>query len=112
VFKKIVDLKKGDRVLLSYGEQNGDIASCGTFDRFIQLDFNGSSFKAWEAEVLSNPRGKDPTVVNLLVHGFGEDMGDTYAHSIIGWMSEIGTWEPIEHTAKQKKMAVMERAMM
>ena len=113
MFKKIVDLKKGDKVLLNYGEQNGDLATCGTFDKFIQLDFNGSSFKAWDAIVMAKPRGKDPTIVFLEVHGWENDLGDTYAHKIIGWFNtESGTWEPIEHTAKQKKMAVMEREMM
>ena len=108
MFKKISDLNKGDKVLLNYGEQNGDIATCGTFQKARLLMFTGSSFKPWEAEVLSKPRGKNPTVVFLKVFGWETDLGDTYAHQIIGWFNnESGTWEPIEHTEKQKEMERM-----
>ena len=100
-FKKICDLQKGDRVLLNYGEQNADLVECGTFDRYISLLLK-SSFKAWEATVMAKPRGKEPIVVFLKVHGWEEDVGDTYAHKIIGWLDPAsGTFEPIEHTPKQ-----------
>jgi hypothetical protein len=110
-FKKICDLNRGERVLLNYGDQNGDIATCHTFDRYIRLLLT-SSFKAWEATVMMKPRGKDPIVVYLKVHGWAEDLGDTYAHQIIGWFDDTsGTFEPIEHTAKQKQMEATAAAM-
>ena len=109
MFKKISDLKKGDKVILNYGDQNGDIASCGTFSRLIRLMLTAPSFHPWEAIVKSNPRGKNPTVVFLEVHGWGKDLGDTYAHKIVGWFDETsGMWEPIEHTEKQKEMEKLE----
>lgn len=113
MFKKISDLQKGDKVLLNYGSQNGDLATCRNFDTFIKLQFNGASFKPWDAVVMAKPRGKNPTVVFLEVHGWENDLGDTYAHQIIGWWNdESGTWEPIEHTEKQKQMEKMVDEMM
>ena len=110
-FKKVAELQKGDRVLLNYGEQNGDLAECGTFDRYIRLLLT-SSFKAWEGTVWTKPRGKDPTIVCLKVHGWSDDIGDTYAHKIIGWLDPAsGTFEPIEHTARQKAMEDQVKAM-
>jgi hypothetical protein len=110
-YKKICDLKKGDRVLLNYGEQNGDIATCGTFEKYIRLLLT-SSFKAWEGTVFEKPKGKEPIAVCLKVHGFAEDIGDTYSHQIIGWLDPTsGTYEPIEHTPKQKQMEATVKAM-
>jgi len=109
MYKLISDLKKGDKVLLNYGEQFGDLATCGTFENFMRLDFSNSSFKPWTAIVMSNPRGKNPTIVFLEVHGWETDLGDTYAHKIIGWWNEEnGTWEPIKHTDKQKECEKLE----
>jgi hypothetical protein len=34
-------------------------------------------------------RGKEPTVVFLEVHGWENDLGDTYAHQIIGWLDPV-----------------------
>lgn len=110
-FKKISDLQKGDRVLLNYGEQDGDMAECGTFERYIRLLLK-SSFKAWEGTVVSKPRGKDPSVVNLRVYGWAEDLGDVYAHQIIGWLDPTsGTFEPIEHTQGRAGLAGAARAL-
>ena len=96
------DLKQGDKVLLSYGEQNGDIADCGTFARWLQLDFNNSSFKAWEAIVMDNKKGNTRL---LEVHGWENDLGSVYSHQIIGWFDESqGTWQPIQHTPAQLKL--------
>jgi hypothetical protein len=103
MYKKISDLKKGDRVLLNYGEQNGDIATCGTFNRWTSLLLT-SSFKAWEGVVMEKPRGKNPTTIFLEVHGWEKDLGSVYAHQVIGWYDEnSGFFEPIEHTTKQKE---------
>jgi hypothetical protein len=110
--KLISELVKGDRVLLNYGEQNGDLVTCNDFKTWLKLDFNGSSYKSWEAEVMAKPRGKNPTVVFLKVFGWEEDLGDTYAHKIIAWMNpESGTWEPIEYTDKQREMEKLDAAM-
>ena len=104
VSKKVGNLKKGDRVILAYGDQNGDLAGCRDFNKLIQHIFNNSSYHAWEAEVVSF-RGKDPTIVCLNVFGWETEIGDTYAHEIIGWMEpSSGTWQPIEHTKKQLDM--------
>jgi hypothetical protein len=103
-YKLISELKKGDLVLLSYGEQNGDMADCGTFNKWCQL-LLCSSFKAWEAVVMEKPRGKNPTTVFLEVHGWEKDLGSVYAHQIIGWHDEpTGFFEPIEHTPKQLEL--------
>ena len=112
MFKKISDLKKGDKVILNYGDQNGDFATCGDFKGLMIAMLNASSFHAWEAIVMSKPRGKNPTIVFLEVHGWENDLGDTYAHKIIGWWSDMtGKWEPIEHTEKQKEMEKLEMEM-
>jgi hypothetical protein len=112
MFKKICDLNKGDRVILNYGDQNGDIATCGDFKGLMRAMLTAPSFHPWEAIVMSKPRGKNPTVVFLEVHGWEKDLGDTYAHKIVGWFNaESGTWEPIEHTPKQKECEEMERTM-
>lgn len=111
---KIVDLVKGQRVLLNYGEQNGDMATCRTYERFVQLRKNGASYKSWEAEVVSKPRGKDPKVVCLKVFGFGEDIGDVYAHQIMAAAvaDQFGTmWVPIEHSKGQKDLEAQVEAM-
>ena len=109
MYKRIVDLKKGDRVILNYGDQNGDIATCNDFKGLMHAILFAPSFHAWEAEVMSKPRGKNPTIVFLKVFGWETDMGDTYAHKIVGWFNEnTGTWEPIEHTSKQKEMEKLE----
>lgn len=102
--KKTSDLKKGDKVLLSYGDQNGDIASADTFKKTIALEFTGASYTPWWGEVMEKPRGKNPKRVMLMVHGFETEGGDVWAHQVIGWMNdETGTWEPIEHTDIQNK---------
>lgn len=96
------DLKMGDRVLLSYGEQNGDIADCGTFEQWLRLDFSNSSLKAWEAIVKDNKKGNTRV---LEVHGWEIDLGSVYSHQIIGWFDESeGTWQPIKHTPAQLKL--------
>jgi len=105
--KKISDLKKGDKVILNYGDQNGNLASCGTFTRMVQLMLTSPSFHPWEAVLASNPRGKNPTIVFLEVHGFETELGDTYAHKIIGWW-DGSLWQPIEHTPKQKEAEKLE----
>jgi hypothetical protein len=107
--KLISDLKKGDRVLLTYGEQNGDMADAGTFERYMAMK-DRSSFKPWEAIVKANPRGKQPTVVFLEVHGWENDLGDTYAHKIMAFWNGTG-WEKIEHTPKQIEMKKLEASM-
>jgi hypothetical protein len=57
-------------------------------------------------------RGKEPTVVYLEVHGWENDLGDTYAHQIIGWLDPVsGTYEPIEHTPKQKQLEQTVKAL-
>lgn len=113
MFKKVAELKKGDRVILAYGDQGGDMARCDSFDKLIGHIFHNSSYHPWQADVAANPRGKDPTVLMLHVpdvidgqpNAFGDDIGDTYAHEIIGWMDKnSGTWQPIEHTKKQLDM--------
>jgi hypothetical protein len=110
-YKKICDLKKGDRVLLNYGDQNGDLATCHTFDNWLRMLIR-SSFKAWEAEVMERP-SKDPTVVFLKVFGWETDLGDTYAHQIIGWLDPVsGTFEPIEHTPHQQAMEQTVKAVL
>lgn len=109
--KLISELQKGDEVLLNYGDQNGDLATCGTFERWLRLDFNNASYKSWTGIVKSKPRGKNPTVVFLEVHGWETDLGDTYAHKIIGWKGEDGFWHPIVHTDKQKEMEKLEQEM-
>jgi hypothetical protein len=109
--KKISDLKKGDRILLGYGEQNGDIVSCDTFNKWCRF-LLCSSYKAWEGIVESNPRGKDPSVVFLRIFGFEEDLGDTYAFHIIGVQDPAtGFFEPIEHTEKQMQLKAQVEAM-
>lgn len=91
---KSSQLKKGDRVLLSYGEQNGDLAQCRLFARAVLLDFKGSSYKPWQA-VLEEKLKKDGTVF-ATVEGFETEMGSVYNHDILGVMVD-GTWEPVEH---------------
>ena len=107
---KINELVKNDRVILNYGSQNGDMATCGSFDRWQALQANGASFKAWEADVVAKPRGKQPTVVFLKVYGFGTDMGDTYAHNIMA-VKRDGAWVPITLEPKQLEMKAMVEAM-
>lgn len=110
--KKICELKKGDKVLLSYGEQKGDIVTCGTYEKWVLLHYTGASYKAWEATVRGTPRGKNPTVVFLEVHGFENDLGDVYAHQIIGyWDESVNNWQKIEHTPKQIEMKKMVESM-
>jgi hypothetical protein len=106
---KISELVKGDHVMLNYGVQNGDIATCGDWNRYCRLILT-SSFQPWEAEVVSKPRGKDPTVVFLLVHGFGEDIGDVYAHDIMA-VQRNGEWVKIEHTPKQLELKKLVNSM-
>jgi hypothetical protein len=108
---KISELKKGDRVLLNYGDQKGILTECGSFDNYIRL-LTTSSFSPWQATVWTKPRGKDPTIVCLKVYGWEEDIGDTYAHKIIGWLDPVTqSFKPIEHTEKQKQMEVTCRQM-
>ncbi len=108
MYKKISDLKKNDKVLLNYGEQNGDLATCGTFERAMRLMFSNSSFKPWEAVIAEKPRGKNPTTVFAEVRGWETELGSVYSHQVIGWWNEVsGVWEPIEHTEKQKEMEKM-----
>jgi len=106
---KISELTKGQRVLLNYGSQNGDIVTCGDFDRYCRLILT-SSFNPWEADVISKPRGKDPSVVFLKVYGWETDMGDTYAHNIMAAQVD-GEWVKIEHTPKQKQLEEQCEAM-
>jgi len=96
------DLKKGDRVLLAYGEQNGDLASCGTFIRWLQLDFNNSSYKSWEGTIADNRHGN---IRMVDVRGWETEIGSVYAHDIIAWFDDTqGTWQPIKHTEKQLQL--------
>ena len=110
--KKVNELKKGDEVLLNYGDQNGGLAECDSFQRTIELDFNNSSYNPWTGIVMSKPKGKEPTVVFLKVTGWETDLGDTYAHKIIGWKNpESGCWDPIEHTSKQLNCKKLEKEL-
>ena len=112
MYKKISDLNKGDKVILNYGDQNGDLVTCGDFRNLMRFMLTSPSFHPWEAVVAGKPRGKNPTIVFLEVHGWETELGDTYAHKIIGWFDEkSGMWEPIEHTEKQKECEKMEMEM-
>jgi hypothetical protein len=96
------DLKKGDRVLLNYGIQNGELTTCDTFEKWLSLDFNNSSYKSWEARVMDNKKGNTRF---LEVHGWEKDLGSVYSHQIIGWFdTSSGTWQPITHTEAQLKL--------
>jgi hypothetical protein len=102
--KRTADLKAGDRVILAYGEQRGELTRCDSFEKFIMHIFHGSSYKAWEAEVVDPANDLDPTIVCLAVFGWETEIGDTYAHEIIGWKDKDGFWQPIEHTPEQIEM--------
>ena len=107
--KLISDLQKEDKVLLNYGDQNGDLAEVSSFEKYLSMK-DRSSFKPWTGIVKAKPRGKQPTVVFLEVTGWEKDLGDTYAHKIMAVWN--GTdWEKIEHTPKQLEMREMEKAM-
>jgi hypothetical protein len=97
---KTNDLKKGDRVLLATGEQNGDIATCNDFATWERLQLTGSSFKAWEGTIHDNRKGVRRMVE---VEGFYKEIGDVYAHDIIAYQAD-GKWLPVEHTPAQLKL--------
>lgn len=111
--KRIADLKKGDKVLLNYGSQFGDLATCGTFKKWLMLEVNGSSYKSFTGIVMEKPRSKDPVSVMLDVDSeFGHDMGSVYSAQIIGWLNpETGVYDPIEHTQKQIDIEKQSREM-
>lgn len=88
-------LKKGDRVLLAYGEQNGDLAGCDNFKRWLNMDFHNSTYKAWEAVLQERPN-LDGTVI-AEVEGFETEIGSIYNHDIIAVLRD-GCWDPVNHT--------------
>jgi len=98
--KKTNDLKKGDRVLLANGEQFGDLANCGTYERYLKMK-NTTSFKPWEAVIADNKKGNTRIAT---VEGFFTETGSIYSHEIMAWKDENGDWQPIEHTKEQLQL--------
>ena len=103
---KINELVKNDRVLLSYGAQNGDIVNCANLNKALSIP----SYSPWEADVVSKPRGKQPTIVCLKVYGYDTEIGDTYAHKILA-VKRDGEWVPIELEPKQMEMKALVEGM-
>jgi len=110
--KTVNSLKKGTRVLLAYGDQNGDLAGCDDFTRVIILDFKNSSYKPWEAKLLDNyedrPKEENGTIRFMKVFGWTTEMGDTYAHEVIAYKKN-GTWHPVELSKEQKEAKALSR---
>ena len=102
------DLPKGTRVLLSYGEQNGDLAQCDSFDKWLKLQFS-SSYKAWEAELMDNKKG---TIRSMKVFGWAEETGDTYSHKVIAYQGREGFFFPVKLTTKQKEAKKLEEGLL
>ncbi len=105
---KTNELKKGTRVLLNYGEQNGDMATCGTWKRYSMLQVTGASFVAWEALLMDNGRGNTRFCE---VYGWNTDLGSVYSHQIMAYMDEDVAWVPVEHTQAQLKLKEQVAAM-
>ena len=103
--KTVDDLPKGTRVLLSYGEQNGDLAECDNFDRWLKLQLS-SSYKAWEAELMDNKKG---TIRLMKVFGWETEVGDTYSHKVIAYKGKDGFFHPVKLTAKQEEIKRLEK---
>jgi hypothetical protein len=107
--KKFVDdLPKGTHVLLSYGEQKGDLVSCDSFEKWLMLDFNASSYKAWEADLMDNKKG---TIRFMNVFGWETELGDTYSHKVIAYMGKDGFWHPTKLSKEQEKCKELERGL-
>ena len=106
---KVCDLKKGDRVLLNYGEKDGDLAQCSKLSMALTLKEAGL-YTPWEADVMAKPRGKSPIRVFLQVFGWEADIGDTYAHKILA-AKVNGEWVELEHTDKEREIEKMERTV-
>lgn len=105
------DLKKGDRVLLSYGEQDGDIVNNENLhNALISRENNNNGvqrlhpYTPWEAIVEDNMRGNTRC---LRVFGWEEDVGSVYSHQILAVLKD-GQWIPITHTPAQLKCKKME----
>lgn len=107
--KFVDELPKGTRVLLSYGEQKGDLVSCDSFEKWLKLDFNNSSYKAWEAELMDNKKGN---IRFMNVFGWETELGDTYSHKVIAYMGKDGFWHPTKLSNKQEECKLMEESMM
>lgn len=76
------DLKKGDRVLLSYGDSSGP----------------------WQAEVADNKKGN---IRLLKVFGAYTEYGSVYAHDIVAVQVEIDgqkAWHRLDKTPQQSKL--------
>jgi hypothetical protein len=99
--KTLKELKKGDRILLAYGDQNGDLATCNDYLTWVKLDFTNSSFHPWEANFIEN---EDSVRVFAEVVGFETEMGSVYAHDVIAVKNKEGNWERIEHTKEQVEL--------
>lgn len=106
--KKTAELKKGTRVLLAYGEQNGELATCNDYVSWVKLDFTKSSFKPWEADLLDNVKGG---IRFAKVYGWEEEMGSVYSFDIICWKDAKGNWNRVEHTPKELKSRELARAI-
>ena len=99
--RTIKSLKKGERLLLAYGEQNGDLATCNDYVTWAKLDFTNSSFKPWEADFIER---ESEGIIFANVFGFEEEMGTVYAHDVIAVKNSEGAWERIAHTKKELEL--------
>jgi hypothetical protein len=94
---KTNDLKKGAKVLLAYGDQNGDLAGSRDLRLAVRMKETGGSYHPWEAEVWDNMKG-NTRVCN--VFGFETEAGSVYSHDILAYWD--GTkWMPLEYTPSQ-----------
>lgn len=99
--RTIKSLKKGERLLLAYGEQKGELATCNDFVTWAKLDFTNSSFQPWEAEF---ENVEEEGIIFAKVFGFEEEYGTVYAHDVIAVKNAEGNWERIEHTDKELEL--------
>lgn len=102
---KTNDLKKGARVLLGYGDKDGDLAGCHDLNTALMMQSQGR-YNPWEAVVFDNKKGNTR---DCEVHGFETEIGSVYAHDILAFWNG-SKWEPIEHTPAQLKLKAMVEA--
>lgn len=118
---KTNELKNGTRVLLSYGDFEGDIARCDNLQIAIMRKKLGK-YNPWTAVINDNKRGN---IRFCNVFGWETELGSVYSHDIIAYEAKVedddgaeryvcdnqrnSVWRPVEHTPSQIRLRVKVR---
>lgn len=112
---KTNELKKGMKVLLAYGDKDGDLGGCYDLSLALMAKRDGK-YAPWYAIIKDNLKG---SIRFVEVNGWETELGSVYAHDIIAYEApvtgdddlEVYEWRPIEHTDAQLKLRAKVQAM-